>query len=267
VTVADPATVCDAADEWGSALSAAQRLSPRTVAEYLTSVQQMAAWCDAHGRPSAVTEVTSSDVRGFMEHLVATRSPATARARRSALMSFFRWTTNQGITKTDPTYGLARPAAPESVVPVYTEGDVERLLGVCAGKDFLALRDTAIIRFFATTGARRVEVAGLRVTDLDFRTHSALLHSKRNPERVVPLPLTDTTVVAVRRYLRARGRHRWADSTPYGSGSRASWARTRSRRWSSAGARWPASTAPTPTGFVIPSRTSGRPAVVATKHC
>jgi site-specific recombinase XerD len=70
--------------------------------------------------------VTSRDVRGFMGHLVATRSPATARARHSALKSFFRWTTTEGITKTDPTDGLARPASPESVVPVYTERDVER---------------------------------------------------------------------------------------------------------------------------------------------
>jgi site-specific recombinase XerD len=201
-------TVCDGAEEWRSVLRA-RGLSPITVAEYLMIFQQMVVWCDAQGRPSALTEVTSSDVGGFMEHLVATRSPATARARRIALMSFFRWTTNEGITKTDPTYRLARPALPESVVPVYTEGDVERLLGVCAGKDFLAVRDAAIIRFFATTGARRVEVAGLRVADVDFRTHSASLQCKRNRERVVPL--TDTTVVALRRYLRARGRHRWAE--------------------------------------------------------
>jgi site-specific recombinase XerD len=202
--VRESTTLGDAADRWRVALRAQGR-SPITVAEYRTGVQQLEVWCDAHGHPTAVSEMTVGDVRGFSEHLVATRSPATARARYCALKSFFRWTTNEGLTKTDPTFGLARPAD-DSVLAVYTERDVERLLGVCAGDDFFDRRDTAIIRFFATTGARRAEVAGLRVTDLDFGTHSALLHGRGRRDRLAHL--SDATVVALRRYLRARDRDR-----------------------------------------------------------
>jgi site-specific recombinase XerD len=205
--VRDPLTLAEAADEWRSAL--AQRLRPLTVAEYVSSVRQLGVWCAAHGRPTAINEVTVRDLRGFMNHLLATRSPATARARHSALKSFFGWTTNEGITTTDPTYRLRRPTAHQSVVPVYTERNVEQLIAVCAGNDFFDLRDAAIIRFFATTGARRAEVAGLCVTDLDFRAHSALLHGRSGRERVAHL--TETTVVALRRYLHARARHRWAE--------------------------------------------------------
>jgi site-specific recombinase XerD len=198
----------DTADRWRLALRAEGR-SPLTVTEYVTAVQQLETWCDAHGRPITVSELTIGDLRGFMEHLLATRSPATARARHTALKSFFRWTTNQGITTTDPSSGLPRPAPDESVAPIYTQWDVEQLLGVCAGTDFFNLRDTAIIRFFATTGARRAEVAALRVTDLDLRTHNALLHGRAGRDRDVHL--TDATVAALLRYLRARRRHRWAE--------------------------------------------------------
>jgi integrase len=54
------------------------------------------------------------------------------------------------------------PAAPAKLVPVLTDADHARLLATCAGETFEQLRDTAIIRMFASTGARRAEVAGLR---------------------------------------------------------------------------------------------------------
>jgi integrase len=59
------------------------------------------------------------------------------------------------------------PIVPEQPVPIVPEDGLRRLLAACAGKTFEARRDTAIILFLVDTGARRAELAGLRVADLD----------------------------------------------------------------------------------------------------
>jgi site-specific recombinase XerC len=41
------------------------------------------------------------------------------------------------------------------------------LLKACEGQDFVARRDTAIVRVFIDTGARLAEMAGLKLDDVD----------------------------------------------------------------------------------------------------
>jgi integrase len=56
---------------------------------------------------------------------------------------------------------------PDKPIPVVPEDALRRLLAACAGKSFEARRDTALVTFLIDTGARRGEVAGLRLADLD----------------------------------------------------------------------------------------------------
>jgi integrase/recombinase XerC len=73
---------------------------------------------------------------------------------------------------------LKPPIVPDKPVPVVPEDALRRLLAACAGKSFEARRDTALITFLLDTGARRGEVADLRLTDLDFDLDVALVLGK-----------------------------------------------------------------------------------------
>jgi integrase len=100
------------------------------------------------------------------------------------------------------------PPAPtwkrSSPIPVLPEDALRWLLAACAGKGFEARRDTTMITLLIDTGARRGEVAGLRVVDLDFDLDVALVLGKGRRERA--LPFSRTTAVALDRYLRVRAR-------------------------------------------------------------
>jgi site-specific recombinase XerD len=89
---------------------------------------------------------------------------------------------------------------------VVPEDALRRLLAACAGRSFEARRDAALITFLLDTGARRGEVAGLRVTDIDFDVDVALVLGKGRRERA--LPFGRTTAVALDRYLHVRARHK-----------------------------------------------------------
>jgi site-specific recombinase XerD len=79
------------------------------------------------------------------------------------------------------------------------------LLEACRGKGFANLRDEAIIRLYADTGARLSEVGNLRVADLNLTSESVHYRGKGAKDRRVRVG--PKTARAVSRYLRVRDRH------------------------------------------------------------
>jgi integrase len=106
---------------------------------------------------------------------------------------------------TSPMTKMKPPTVPEVSVPVLSEDELRRLLKVCEGKTFEAVRDTAIIRLFADTGMRRGELVGLRVGDVHLADGVALVLGKGRRERACPFGAK--TGLALDRYLRKRRSH------------------------------------------------------------
>ena len=90
-------------------------------------------------------------------------------------------------------------------VPVLEKAEQTALIAACAGTDFEARRDTAIIRAFLGTGARLAEMAGLELTDdpevphIDLEDDALYVLGKGRRGRFLPLapkalrPRTDTS--------------------------------------------------------------------------
>ena len=92
----------------------------------------------------------------------------------------------------------------EKPVPVVGADQVRALLKTARTRDFLDLRDVAIIRLLFDTGMRRDELLGLKVTDLDFDHEVAIVLGKSRGERACPFG--KKCAMALDRYLRARHR-------------------------------------------------------------
>jgi integrase len=97
------------------------------------------------------------------------------------------------------------PVVPDQPIPVLGEPQLRALFAVCAGKDFDARRDTALL---VDAGPRRAELLGMHLADLNFEYDVVRLLGKGGRERA--LPFGRTTAMALDRYLRARSRHRLA---------------------------------------------------------
>jgi site-specific recombinase XerD len=182
----------------------AKNLSPSTVASYLVGVRQFTAFLQPCGRD--LTEATRADMEAFIADLLAHRSAATAATRYKQLQAFYRWLEDEEEITANPMARMTPPLVPDKPIPVVPEDALRRLLAACAGKGFEGRRDTALITFLLDTGARRGEIAGLRVIDIDFDIEVALVLGKGRRERA--LPFGRTTALALDRYLRVRGRHK-----------------------------------------------------------
>ena len=114
---------------------------------------------------------------------------------------------------------MTAPAVPEQPVPVFTDDELSRLLATCKGQTFENRRDEALIRLLLDTGMRAEEITALTVEDIDREQQIAFVLGKGGRRRCGcrrgrhghGRPCGNRTGDALRRYLRARARHPFAD--------------------------------------------------------
>jgi site-specific recombinase XerD len=185
----------------------AENRSERTVATYLIALRQADAFLRAHG--TTIEAATRADLEAFLTDLLARRAPSTAATYHKVLKLLYAWLADEEEIPADPMRRMKPPIVPDKPVPIVPEDGLKRLFRVCAGSTFEARRDTALIMLLLDTGARRDEMAGLRLADVDLELDVLLVLGKGRRERT--LPFGRTAGEALDRYLRARSRHKDAD--------------------------------------------------------
>jgi site-specific recombinase XerD len=157
-------------------------------------------------RPTTLEAATRADLEAFMTDLLARRTPSTAATYYKILKILYAWLADEEEIDTDPMARMKPPIVPDNPVPVVSPGGLKRLFAACAGSGFEARRDTALIMLLLDTGARRAEMVGLKLTDVDLDLDVLLVLGKGRRERT--LPFGRKAGEALDRYLRARVRHK-----------------------------------------------------------
>jgi site-specific recombinase XerD len=181
----------------------AENKAARTVETYLEAVLQLQGFLTARGLD--VATATREDIEAYLAGLLARWKPATAANRYRALRVFYAWLEEEGEVAFDPMAKMKPPRVPEQPAPVLTEELLRRLLATCAGRDFEARRDRALILLLLDTGGRLAEIAGMRLGDLNFEYDVVIVTGKGGRDRA--LPFGNKTAKALDQYLRARARH------------------------------------------------------------
>lgn len=183
---------------------AARRVSPRTIATYTTSVEQLAAFLAAKGMPGDAARLRREHVEAFVEGLLKTRAPATAHNRYRGCQAFFAWCLEEGEVRESPMARMKPPRLQETPPDVLREGELRRLLELTEkDRTFAGARDAAILRLFVDTGIRRGELLGIDLADVDLDEGLVRVDGKTG-RRVVPVGAT--TVRVLDRYVRQRAR-------------------------------------------------------------
>jgi site-specific recombinase XerD len=141
-----------------------------------------------------------------MGDLLARRAPSTAATYYKVLKLLYGWLAEEEEIPTNPTARMKPPIVPDKPVPIVPEDGLKRLFKACAGNTFEARRDTALLMLLLDTGARRDELAGLKLSDVDLELDVLLVLGKGRRERT--LPFGRKAGEALDRYLRARARHK-----------------------------------------------------------
>ena len=184
---------------------------------YLLAASQLAAYLgeyspdpEADAAAEDPVEVAKAHIEAFQAWMIETRSASTALNKHKGLQQFFKWLMlDEEEIERSPMERVKQPKTRKKLIPVIRDDDTKKVLGTCKGKDFVQLRDEAIIRLYYNTGARLSEVGNLQLADIDLDTDSAHYHGKGNKDRRVRFG--PKTARAVSRYLRARAKHKAAE--------------------------------------------------------
>jgi site-specific recombinase XerD len=181
--------------------------SERTIETYLISLRQAEAFLRAHG--ITLEAATRAHLEAFMADVLARgRAPSTAAIYHKVLKLLYAWLVEEEEIPTDPMAKLRPPIVPDKPVPIVPADALKRLFAVCAGSSFEARRDTALVTLLLDTGARRAEMTGITLDDVDLDLDVLVVLGKGRRERT--LPFGRRAGEALDRYLRARTRHKHA---------------------------------------------------------
>jgi integrase len=181
----------------------AENRSERTIATYLFGLRQAETFLRerpdrgrcadererAAFRPTTLEAATRADLEAFMADVLARgRAPSTAATYYKVLRVLYVWLVEEQEIQTDPMARMKPPTVPAKPVPIVPADGLKRLFAACAGAGFEARRDTALVMLLLDTGARRAEMVGLKLTDVDLDLDVLLVLGKGRRERAAVWP-------------------------------------------------------------------------------
>lgn len=133
-------------------------------------------------------EITIPVLRGYVTYLHECQYARTTIARRLACMrSFFRYTTREGLTPTNPAKALRTPRVGRKLPNFLTAEDVVKLLEAPPANTTAGLRDRAILETMYSAGLRVAELVGVNVDDWDREANILRIRGKGKKERITPV--------------------------------------------------------------------------------
>jgi integrase/recombinase XerC len=186
--------------------------------------------------PAAIEETADIEpdhIRAFVTHLqTRTQLPGghhgrssragrhlsanTVNNRYRSLQSFFSWMvkTNELEAGRHPMLALVAPETVINPVDVLNVEQMKMIVATCGTgrkRDFIDIRDEAILRVFFEAGSRRGEIGTAFVDDLNMDLRILRIDGTRvKTNHGRDIPFGDKTALALNRYLIARSRHKHA---------------------------------------------------------
>ena len=194
---------------WVLHLVAGRGYRPDTTgANYARALGRFADWVDAEGLDYATLELRALD--GWQQRMFEQQHSTNWRKLQlHAVRSFYGWRASRGLG-TNCTDGLKGPRKVKRQARKYTRGDLRLMMQAtrAAQSELLELRDRTLLLMLYATGARREEIATLRLDQVEVtdkgRVAIVRFLGKGAKEREVPFegPAVEHLV----RWLDARSR-------------------------------------------------------------
>ena len=174
-----------------------KKYSPHTVAAYTKDLERFFDFITNQYELSSLLSVNYSMIRSWIVFLVDTGiSNSSINRKISSLKTYYKFLlkTDQ-ISETPLAKHRALKVAKKVQIP-FSQTEVEDVLELFdQANDFETLRDKLIVELFYSTGMRRAELIGLRLSDVSEIQKTIKVLGKRNKERIIPLlPSVLTTI-------------------------------------------------------------------------
>lgn len=182
-----------------------KKYSPHTVAAYSKDIQRFFDFVSKEYQLKSLLVVNYSMVRSWIVYLVDSGiSNSSINRKISSLKTYYKFLLKiSQISETPLAKHRALKVAKKIQIP-FSQTEVEDVLELFDhANDFQTLRDKLIVELFYSTGIRRAELIGLRLSDVSEVQKTIKVLGKRNKERIIPLLPSVLTTIARYKTFRA----------------------------------------------------------------
>jgi integrase/recombinase XerD len=169
--------------------------SERTVENRQNYLRYFIVWCGERGivQPAEVTKALLERYQRWLYHYRKENGqPLTFGSQFTHLVpvrAFFKWCARSNYTLYNPASELEMPKL-EKRLPkhILTASEADQVLNQANVSDPLGVRDRAILETFYSTGMRRMELASLKLYDLDIERGTVMIRlGKGKKDRMIPI--------------------------------------------------------------------------------
>jgi len=169
--------------------------SPATIDNYRLAVVNLFS-----SLQKEVDEITSNDIRGYMDWYQTSRGNVSASYLNTLhryFSSFFNWLSNEGVINKNPISSVEYAKEPEIIKKPFSSVELEKIKCACKTP-----RDIALVEVLYATGGRVSEIVGINTKDINFYENSIVIYGKGKKQRTVYL--TDVASHYVKKYIKTR---------------------------------------------------------------
>ena len=192
-------------DAFRDYLQLEKKYSSHTVTAYCNDITSFESFNTIHFDQESVEQVNYSQIRSWIVSLVDNDISNTSVNRKIAsLKAFYKFLLKTKQIEVSPLLKHKALKATKLLQIPFSEKEVVDALGVVQNAvGFEGIRNKLIVDLFYTTGMRRAELIGLKISNIDLSGSTIKVLGKRNKERILPvLPIIKEQFVL---YLEERG--------------------------------------------------------------
>lgn len=164
-------------------------LSENSIAAYRSDLEDFIGWLREQGK-NTLPEVTRDDIIDFLGARKEQEMEPSSLARRLvAIKVFFRYLAQEKFIPDNITSVMDSPKLGRILPEFITAVEVDALMNVWSleDRDFLAIRNRAILELMYACGLRVSEVAALNVSSVNLDDRVIRVVGKGSKERIVPV--------------------------------------------------------------------------------
>ena len=178
-------------------------MSAETIKAYGEAVRSLNIYLISINYPGGFETVDHVVLNAYLQWYRTSNTQGGTVTKQGNLRPFFEWISDEYQVRNGWDHKDRHVYRRDVEPPALLSNEfIDDLLKATSGRDFINLRDNAIVRMFLM-GPRNCEVQALAVDDLDLRAKVAMLSAFKGGIKR-PIPIAPQTAIVLARYLRAR---------------------------------------------------------------